>query len=58
MLNTLYEWGYSRSDIILVALCENIHSKVKSDYVSQYYDNDIEDLTFYFERFNHHWSDK
>jgi hypothetical protein len=58
MLNKLYEWGYSRSDITLVALCENIHSRVKSDYVGQYYDNNIEDLTFYFERFNRHWSDK
>lgn len=56
MLELLKEWGYSRSDITLVALCENIHSKVKSDYVGHYYDDNIEELTFYFERFNRHWS--
>ena len=55
MLELLKEWNYSRSDITLVALCENIHSRIKSDYVAQYYDDSIEELTFYFERFNKHW---
>lgn len=55
MLEILYLWGYKRSDIVLVSMCENIGSKVKSDYVGEYYDNEKEDLTFYFERFNKHW---
>ena len=55
MLEVLSNWGYDRKDITLVALCENIHSKVKSDYVGEYYDDDTEELMFYFERFNNHW---
>lgn len=58
ILDLLYSWGYSRSDITLVALCENVHSRIKSDYVGQYYNDDVEELTFYFERFNRHWSNK
>ena len=56
ILDTLQNtFKYQREDITLVALCENIHSKVKSDYVGEYYDNDCNDLTFYYERFNKHW---
>jgi hypothetical protein len=47
--------GYSRNNITLVTLCENIHSAVKSDYVGEYYDDTKEDLTFYFEKYNKHW---
>jgi hypothetical protein len=54
MLDVLAEFGYNREKITLVALCENIRSKVKSDYVGEYY-NDREELMFYFERFNNHW---
>jgi hypothetical protein len=39
-----------------VALCENLHSKYKSQMVSLYYDNDAEDLHFWWERPNNHWS--
>lgn len=42
--------------IITTAAYENIHSSFKSDIVIEYYDNDNEDLTFYFERYNKHWS--
>lgn len=45
----------SRKNVKLVALYENIHSIVKSDYVGEYYDNDKHDLTFYFEKYNKHW---
>ncbi len=38
-----------------VALCENIHSKFKSDFVSLYYDNSEVDLHFWWERPNNHW---
>lgn len=55
MLDVLYNWGYTRDDITLVALCENIHSKIKSDYVGEYYDDNVEELMFYFERYNKHW---
>jgi hypothetical protein len=55
MLDVLHGWDYIRSDITLVAMCENIHSKVKSDYVGEYYDDDKEELMFYFEKFNKHW---
>lgn len=55
MLNVLYELGYDRKDLTLVTLCENIHSAVKSDYVAEYYDDEKEELTFYYERYNKHW---
>ena len=41
--------------IITLSLYENIHSRFKSDFVGEYYDNDIEDLTFWWERENRHW---
>ena len=55
MLDVLINWEYTREDITLVAMCENIHSKVKSDYVGEYYDDEKEELMFYFERFNKNW---
>ena len=55
MLEVLDIWGYKRKDLTLVALCENIHSKVKSDYVGEYYDDQKEELMFCYERFNKHW---
>ena len=56
LVSTLKSFGYSRSDITLVALCENVHSIIKSDYVGQYYDDNNEELMFYYERFNRHWA--
>ena len=55
ILDTLGEFGYNRSDITLVALCENVHSRIKSDYVAEYYNDYEEELMFYFERHNKHW---
>ena len=55
LLENLMLWEYKREDIILVAMCENIHSKVKSDYVGEYYNDEQEELMFYFERYNKHW---
>lgn len=46
----------TNSRVITSTLYENIHSKFKSDYVARYYDNSTEDLTFYYERYNKHWS--
>jgi hypothetical protein len=44
-----------RGNIYTVALCENIHSSFKSDFVSTYYDNTQEDLHFWWEQPNNHW---
>jgi len=41
--------------ILTLTLFENIHSKWKSDFVGEYYDDEIEDLTFWWERDNNHW---
>jgi len=45
----------SVSDYDTVALCENVKSKFQSDFVSLYYDNDIDDLHFWWEQPNNHW---
>lgn len=55
ILNVLYRRGYQRENLTLVALCENIHSAVKSDYVGEYYDDSKQELMFYYERYNKHW---
>lgn len=39
-----------------VALCENVGSVYKSDMVSLYYDDSKEDLHFWWERPNNHWT--
>lgn len=41
--------------IITLTMFENIDSKFKSDLVGKYYDNKIEDLTFWWEKDNKHW---
>ena len=43
------------NEIITTSLYENKHSKFKSDYVAEYYDNNLEDLTFSWEKENNHW---
>jgi len=43
------------TDIYTVAMFENIESIYKSNYVGEYYDNDTEDLTFWWEMDNNHW---
>lgn len=47
--------GLAHGRIITAALYENVHSKFKSDVVVNYYDDQKEDLTFWFERYNKHW---
>lgn len=56
ILDVLKDWNFDRKNITLVAMCENIHSAVKSDYVGEYYDDEKEELMFYFEKFNKHWT--
>jgi len=41
--------------VLTLTMYENIHSKWKSDYVGEYYDDEKEDLTFWWERYNNHW---
>jgi hypothetical protein len=42
-------------EIYTLAAYENTSSKFKSDFVGQYYDNDTQDLTFWWEQYNKHW---
>jgi hypothetical protein len=46
----------SSCNLITTALYENTHSAFKSDVVVHYYNNEKQDLTFYFEKPNKHWS--
>jgi hypothetical protein len=43
------------TQVITTALCENLGSNFKSDVVGHYYDDQTQDLTFYFEEYNKHW---
>ena len=43
------------SRIITTTMYENVHSIFKSDVVGAYYDDQVEDLTFYYEQYNKHW---
>lgn len=55
LLQELYNEGFTREQITLVALCENIHSRVKSDFVGEYYNDEEQELMFYYEKYNKHW---
>ena len=52
-----YTWitDLMNNDYYSVALCENKHSKFKSDFVSLYYDDNQFDLHFWWEQPNSHW---
>jgi hypothetical protein len=58
---TNYEWLTELTQdmfevpVITAALLENTGSSYKSDVVAEYYDNELQDVTFYYERFNKHW---
>lgn len=43
-------------NIYTVAMFENIGSVYKSDYVGEYYDDSKQDLTFWWEMHNNHWT--
>jgi hypothetical protein len=55
LLDSLHGFDVQREDITLIALVENLHAAVKSDYVAEYYDDQLEELMFYFEKYNQHW---
>ena len=44
-----------KDDIFFLSLFENKSSMFKSDFVGEYYDDDAQDLTFYWEKPNNHW---
>lgn len=46
------EFGVPKDNIRTVALYQNIHSKFQCDYVAEYYDNETEDLCFWWEKPN------
>jgi len=46
---------FSQKNYYTLSLCENVGSKYKSDLVSLYYDDNVEDLHFWWERPNNHW---
>jgi len=56
LLDEFGKLGFKREDITLVSMTENIHSQVKSDVVSEYYNDETHELVFYYERFNNHWA--
>jgi hypothetical protein len=56
VVNTMRKYFSQDGTIITLALFENESSVWKSDFVGEYYNNDIEDLTFWWERDNNHWS--
>lgn len=41
--------------VVTLTMYENIHSRFKSDFVGEYYDNETQDLTFWWETYNKHW---
>jgi hypothetical protein len=47
-----------QDEIYTLALFENSSSKFKSDFVGEFYDNDTQDLTFWWEKENNHWISK
>jgi hypothetical protein len=44
-------------DIYTLALYENSSSKFQSNFVGEYYDNATQDLTFWWEKENAHWTE-
>lgn len=45
-------------EIYTLALFENSSSKFKSDFVGEFYDDETQDLTFWWERYNKHWENE
>ena len=46
---------YKEENLLFTSLFQNIHSKFSCDCVGEFYNNEKQDLTFYWERFNKHW---
>lgn len=55
VVNSIYKYFGVNNNIITIALFENISSKWQSNFVGEYYDDEFEDLTFWWEKENNHW---
>jgi len=55
LINLLRQSLEIDNNIITVALFENKHSAFKCDHVAELYDDEVEDLTFWWEKENNHW---
>jgi hypothetical protein len=53
--NFLEEYLGIKDDVFYLSLFENQGSIFKSDFVGEYYDNETQDLTFWWEEDNNHW---
>jgi hypothetical protein len=42
-------------EYVTVTLFQNIHSKYNCDIVGRYYDHNLHELEFYWEKYNKHW---
>jgi hypothetical protein len=41
--------------VVTSTVFENVHSAFKSEFVARYYDDETQDLTFWWEAYNKHW---
>lgn len=57
LVDELVSLGVQYTDILTVSLFENTHSEFKCDVVGQYYDNDTQDLCFWWEQPNRAFGD-
>ena len=46
---------YPGQVIVTSTVFENVHSAFKSEFVARYYDDETQDLTFWWEAYNKHW---
>lgn len=55
VLNFVKDYLGIKDELYFLALFENKSSIFKSEFVGEYYDNDTQDLTFWWEQNNKHW---
>ena len=55
MIEDLFLKSFNKEQLLFTALFENTQSKFQSKCVGEYYNNDTQDLTFYWETYNKHW---
>jgi hypothetical protein len=55
MLSKLLSFHYPDQKVVTATLFENVLSAFKSDFVAEYYDDIVSDLTFWWETYNNHW---
>jgi len=53
--NFIEEYLGIKNNVFYLSLFENQSSIFKSDFVGEYYDNETQDLTFWWEEENNHW---